>query len=440
MQQNRMIAARAILSALVLTIGPTRGSAQGIARVAVADTVVLTLHEAGRRALEQEPGLQAERVSALIARGEFRQARLDGLNPTVDLQRYEAGVVGGTQAYTLGVSADVPWAGQRGLRVAAARAGVERADAWTANAERLAEAYTALAFFAAIAAERRLVFAEQMVMASQRFFDVTRIQLREGEISALEANLTEIELGRSRGRLLGARRDAVATMLELRRLIGVSPSTPLRLVDPEWPLPARSPANEDSLIEMALARRPDLEASRRQIAQAETLRRLAGRDAIPTPRLSAFSQRDAGERSSRLGLGVSVMLPVIDRGQGRIDQEKARLAQAQSRYAALELSVRLQVAEAYRSAQSAGEEVEALQSMVLEPARRNLALLDAAYQAGKLALPTVLLVRNQLLDAELDFWRAWQSQREAVVRLYLAAAAPITTPSASRSPSPKENQ
>lgn len=402
------------------------------------DTIVLTLREAGRLALEREPGLQAERQAVAIARGELRQVRVDGLNPTFEVQQYEAGVAGGARAYTAGLSMDVPWAGQRGLRIAAASAGVERAAATTMSAERVAEATVSLAFFASLAAERRLQLAEQMAAATQRFFDVTRIQLREGEISALDANLTEIELGRSRGRLLGARREANATLLELRRLIGVPPQTALRLVDGELPSGATLTLNEDSLIAAALLARPDLQASRRQVEQADALRRLAARDWIPTPRLSAFSTRDVGERASRLGLGVALPLPVIDRAQGRVDQEEARLAQSRSRYAALELSIRVEVAEAVRSYLAASDEVTTLESLVLEPARRNLALLDAAYQAGKLALPTVLLVRNQLLDAELDYWRAWQTYRAALVRLHAATGTSISARPDARAPSVPE--
>ncbi|MBK6495541.1 MAG: TolC family protein [Gemmatimonadetes bacterium] len=208
------------------------------------DTIVLTLREAGRLALEREPGLQADRQGAAIARGEYRQSRLDGLNPAIDFQQYETGALGGTQAYTVGLSLELPWAGQRGLRIAAARAGMERANATTADAVRLAEATVSLAFFGAVAAERRLQLAEQMAAASQRFFDLTRIQLREGEISALEANLTDIEFGRSRARLLAARRDATAALLELRRLIGVSSVTPIRLVDAAWSAPTAVPSTK----------------------------------------------------------------------------------------------------------------------------------------------------------------------------------------------------
>ena len=130
------------------------------------DTIVLTLREAGRLALEREPGLQADRQGAAIARGEYRQSRLDGLNPAIDFQQYETGALGGTQAYTVGLSLELPWAGQRGLRIAAARAGMERANATTADAVRLAEATVSLAFFGAVAAERRLQLAEQMAAAS----------------------------------------------------------------------------------------------------------------------------------------------------------------------------------------------------------------------------------------------------------------------------------
>jgi outer membrane protein TolC len=59
-------------------------------------------------------------------------------------------------------------------------------------------------------------------------------------------------------------------------------------------------------------------------------------------------------------------------------------------------------------------------SDVLRPTRENQALLEAAYRAGKIDLPSLLLVRNQLREAELGYWDAWLALRLARVRLEAA--------------------
>jgi outer membrane protein TolC len=59
---------------------------------------------------------------------------------------------------------------------------------------------------------------------------------------------------------------------------------------------------------------------------------------------------------------------------------------------------------------------------VLQPARENQQLLEKAFRAGKVGLPTLVLLRNQLLDAELGYVDAILAQRRALVALQAATA------------------
>ena len=62
-------------------------------------------------------------------------------------------------------------------------------------------------------------------------------------------------------------------------------------------------------------------------------------------------------------------------------------------------------------------ELEIFRSDVLEPVRLNQDLLDVAYREGKLDLSSLLLLRDQLLDAELGYWSAWERRQQAVIAL-----------------------
>ena len=64
-----------------------------------------------------------------------------------------------------------------------------------------------------------------------------------------------------------------------------------------------------------------------------------------------------------------------------------------------------------------------LESTVLAPARQNRQLLEIAYREGKVGLPVLLLIRNQVIDAELDYWTAWLAEREALATLAEATGA-----------------
>ena len=50
-------------------------------------------------------------------------------------------------------------------------------------------------------------------------------------------------------------------------------------------------------------------------------------------------------------------------------------------------------------------------------ANANQELLDAAYREGQLDLPSLVLLRNQLFDAEVGYWEAWLARRHSFNRL-----------------------
>lgn len=395
------------------------------AQAGLRDTLQLTLSDVQRLAVIRNPAFLADQLERPIAEGALRQARTYNFNPTANAQAFQPGVSPGTREYTAWVTQEIQWAGQWGLTADAARAGLARAESGVSDAARLAVADASRAFYAAVAAGQRLGVAEDILGANRRLLDATRIQLREGEISTLEANLADIEYGRSRARVLAARRGSTAALVDLRRSIGIDPQQPVQVADSAVELPDTTAFNLDSLIGLALLRRPDIAALAAVEREFQTLGRLAAREAVPNLQLTGLATRDDGELGSRFGIGVGLPLPLWNRNGGIVEQRRAQAEQARQRRAATELRVRAEVTEAYLNYVAAAEETRTLQAAVLGPVRQNQGLLEIAYKAGKVGLPTLLLVRNQLLDAELEYWNAWQAHHEARVRLEAAVSAPL---------------
>jgi len=405
-------------------VAPTSLNAQG-AYPAVADTLELTLENVGVMAVARDPALRAIRREITVASGDLRQARVEGLNPTLDATVFQVGRVGAEpREYSVALSGRIPWAGQRELRIDVATANLGRVDALVSEAVRDATLRARLALLAAVAAERRLGLAREIADASARLQEASQVRLEAGEISELEANLTAIEHGRIRARVIAAERSALETQAALRIAVAAPPSQPLRLVTPALAASALAMLPADSLLMLALARRPDVAAARRAVEQAQSQRRLAGREALPELELRGVAARDAGDESARLGVGVALPLPLIDRNQGRRAAADARLDQASDQLARLELVVRNEVAASHQAWRSAIAEADSLQALVLAPARENRPLLETAWREGKLSLPSLLLLRNQLLDAELDYWQAWEARGASLVRLEAAVAIP----------------
>jgi cobalt-zinc-cadmium efflux system outer membrane protein len=388
---------------------------------AARDTLVITLAEVHRLALRQSPAFLAEAQETAVAGGQLRQARVYNLNPEFEL-RTPGAASGGLDQYELFLGQEIEWAGQRGARIAAARIGVERAQSAVQNSARRALGDVSQAFYRALAAQRRLSVARQLATLNQQLLTATRIQQREGEISTLEANLAEIEVGRANARVLAAERETSTALLELQRLTGIDPARDTRVAEEIAPAPPSLALNPDSLVALALARRPDLAAQTRALEQSRALTDLARREAIPNVRVGAIAEHDA-DGSSRVGVGISLPIPVWNRNQGTIVERQALTRQAELLRRATDLDVRTQVTTAVRAYRAASAERGVYEGDVLQPARQNQALLETAYRAGKIGLTTLLLVRNQLLDAEIGYWDAWLNERSALVDLEAATAA-----------------
>lgn len=392
------------------------------------DTLPIGISDVYRLTVRQAPQFLAVREEIGRAQGRLRQSRALAANPEVAVEPEFAESQPGVTArpgWRGSVSQPIEWAGQRGLRIAASDRDLARARLAVRDAARVSLATASLAFYDALAASRRLAVAAEIVTLYERLRAATRVQLAEGEISTLDANLVEIEWGRARARLLAARRLAWTAELELKRQLGVPAARPITLADDSTV--GEQPAGLDTLLAVALSRRPDMTARTVAIEEARLLSRLAGREAIPPLRLGLFAVGGSGSIRPRVGVGVGFPLPVWNRNRGLVAERDAELRQAGLLREAAELRVRTEVADAYRAFITAREEAELFEREVLRPARTNQALLEDAYRAGKLGVATLVLLRNQLLDAELAYWDAWLARRTAQIRLQEATAELVPT-------------
>lgn len=412
-----------------------------------ADTLRLLLGEARKAALGANYTIVAARLDTAVARGELRQAGLLlRFNPAVDV----LGASGGN-GLEAGVSQEIEIFGQQASRAAAARAGLTRAAAGVANVTRLTIGDVDRAFYRLYSASRRKRLAEEVLGVTERIADAAGRQLSSGEISRLDFNLATVELGRNRARALAAGRERESAAIQLLLLLGLPRNTSVEPIldstvqvpaEDTSSVPARVAAAEgrtpleiaelegpdlDSLTALALAQRPDLAASEAAVRQAEGEARTAGREALPNIVARGLSEpRDqASGRVFRPGVGLS--LPIFNRNRGRIQAFRAAARQADLERAGTVALIRADIAAAVASYRAATAEVRVLEATVLTPARQNRRLVEIAFREGKVGLPELLLIRNQAIDAEQEYWTAWLAEREAATAITEATAANLAS-------------
>ena len=392
--------------------------------------------------MSANPELRASRFDIGMARGRLRQSSVLAPNPSAD-------VLAGGEGAEIGFTQEIEIAGQRSARRAAANAGLERVTAGVRDVARLTIADVDRAFYRLVAATRRTTLAEEILGLNDRLADIAERQLAAGGISGLEYNLARVEFGRSRARSLAAHRELEETAGEFRQLLALPVDAAVIPIADEAPLPAidslvataqdsggagpdswrSSPARSvlslglDSLTALALARRPDLAARQAAARAAAAEVSVARREGFPNLAAGAVSERLDGGREIRPAFGVT--LPLFNRNRGEVEARRAEAAQAAVEREAVAIRIRAEVARAARAYAAAAAEVEVLESTVLTPARENRRLLEIAFREGKVGLPVLLLIRNQVIDAELEYWEAWLAQHEAGVALAAATGETI---------------
>jgi cobalt-zinc-cadmium efflux system outer membrane protein len=383
----------------------------------------LALAAATERALASHPEVrQAEAdVRAARARAEGASALLAS-NP-------EASVAAGPRRdggrrstdWEASLSQRVEIGGQRGARIAAARAEVAAAEARLA-ARRASVAGEVRELLGRLAAARlrteladeALRVAEQVVRAAERRFAT-------GDAPRIEVNGARVELGRAARAAsdAGQEREAAAAGLELA--LGYAPGT-LPETAHELGRRAAVPDGEPgALAEAALARRPDVAAARLDLAAAQAERTLAGRSAVPDPALGVSYAR---EEDASIVLGtLSFELPLFARNRAERGVASARVDRAGAALSALEARVRQEVRLAAERARAARASVAASRDGVLPAAIENLALVTRAYEAGQLDLARFLLLRREALAARNDHVEALEALDRAEAALERAVGA-----------------
>ena len=399
-----------------------------------ADPIRLTIERARELALRNNPEMGAARADVAIAAGGLRQARSIRSNPTVDV------LTAGTSdsRIELGISQEWEIWGQRGLRSSVASSELKQAEFTTTDAARILILEVDRAFYRAFVAQRRSDLSQELLTLNQRLSDVAQQQLKEGEISKLDFNLAMIEVGRSRAMHVAALREAQGQEFELRRLLALERGSSLSLavdsahrhVSLDSSRSARGVTlvngrTVDDLLAVALARRPDLAATDAQLAGAQADVTLARRESRPNlvPRI-ATEETSTGGLGIRPGIGFT--LPILNRNTGTVEARRATVRQAELRREAIRQAIRTEVESAANLYLTASAEVEVLESTVLAPARENRVLLEAAYREGKVGLPVMLLIRNQVIAAEQEYWSAWLAEREAAALLAAATGESAT--------------
>jgi len=384
----------------------------------------LTLASATERAVAQSPDVRAAEAEVRAA-----QARLDGAsvllaaNPELSV-KVGPSDDGGVKAidYDVALSQRIEIGGQRGARVAAARAAVGAAEARLAATRTRISAEVREALGRAAAAAMRAAMAQDSLRFSEQAAEAAERRFRAGDVARIDVNSARVERGRSARAAVEAEQERLAAEAELERLLGLEPgSAPTTLPGLEG-LVRRTEEPSDALLREALASRRDLAALRLDLAAEEEEASLAVRSAIPSPALGVSLARELG---ANIVLGtLTIDLPLFARNQSERGATAARVEQARIAVRTLERGIAQGVRLAAERARSTRRLLDALDPENATALAEDLAMATQAYEAGQIEFLRYQQVRRDAVDARRDRIDALEALNRAEAQLDRAVGRP----------------
>jgi cobalt-zinc-cadmium efflux system outer membrane protein len=296
---------------------------------------------------------------------------------------------------------------RRTSRVGEAEASIASDRARASDITRTWVRDTALLFMRALhtqTRERLLVSAEETAAA---FLTVAERRYAAGDVAILDVNVARAALAKARADRRGLSADRIEAIGQLRSRLGLTAAEGPIAVEGSLDAAAAagsiaegvSPVNAVNANVPAPGDHPALAALRAELAEAEAA--LAAARASTAPEFGATSKymRDQGS-NVWLG-GVTLTLPIANRGRERQAIASARVTRAR---VALDLEQRALEQDVRTAMETHRLRVEAAQFLerdALPGLDENDTLARRSYEAGELSLTDSLAIRQQALDMRL---------------------------------------
>jgi cobalt-zinc-cadmium efflux system outer membrane protein len=397
------------------------------ARAAAAEPFDLTTDSLREVSLQEalrlfgENNLSLRRLRADVREAEARIRRVRAYpNPQVRLTHEPLRDGGQSQSESYAtLSQQLVWGGRGSRREAARRTAAATRARAEADSARLALVVVET-YVRAATAQRRW----------ERVRAVTQV-MRQVEASAQEktagyaARRLRLERARYEDRLAAVALEVQDARRQLALLIGPesAPSVAAGTLPSGMPPGVR----EADAVRTALRRRPELRRWRETVEARLASAEAARREGWPGPTLTAGYKRQSDGFEGAF-LGVSLPLPVFDRGRGAVQAQEAGIDAAQARTSLARREIRNDVRRAHSAYTSARRRTELLGGDLAGEAGALLRAARDGYASGETSLLTVLDAADAHRDAHARRLRLHRELWTRYVRLLHAMGRPLRLP------------
>ena len=359
---------------------------------AAGHTVRMSLTDALERFRHQNLELAASRFDVSAARADVLGAGLYA-NPTISA----AGAFlvhglpsGGQQELYLTVTQPAPIAGQVGLRRDAAQGFATAAEReFAATAWQLASDVR-LAYLDLQIAQAKLALAAAATRDLDRVQAIIAERVSAGANPAYDRLRVGVEQSGARARQTDAEAELFAARVALAQTIGRDVDSATLVADDLTSEPSELPSDARALVAASLGRRSEVAAAKSRATAGDLRTEAVKRAVVPTPDVSlGYSHffRIPNDPSPKDGgvvtVGLSVPLPLFDRGQGTIGRSTAEAEAQRLRSRQVEVTVARDVELAYATASARVAAWKRFRDTVAGDLERMRQMAEVGYREGR---------------------------------------------------------
>ncbi len=390
----------------------------GVASAQTQDTLRLTLADAEKTAIQNNPQLGAAKLNAAASYQIPAELR-SNLQPSVFGSLTGVGADGGSRLAAGGLNNPVVYNrlgsgisvsqmitdfGRTGNLVESAKLRAQAQDQVTEATRAQILLATDRAYFGVLRAESVLMVARQTVDARKLITDQVTALAQSNLKSQLDVSFAQVNLSDAKLLLAGAQNDIRAAQAQLLTAMGIPGQKSIAVA--EEPMPDLLPDQVEPLIQEALRTRPELadlhleQSAAERFAKAERALYYPSIGIIGTAGFVPAGQEVIPGRYGAVGVNVTV--PIFNGGLFKSRRTEAELRAKAVEQNASDLANRItrDVRLAYLNAMTAYERV-GLTAQLLEQARLSLDLAQSRYDLGLSSMIELSQAQLNLTSAQI---------------------------------------
>jgi len=325
-----------------------------------------------------------------------------------------------------GITVDIPLelGGKRGKRLAVAREEQKSIEVDVSVLERQVRRRTRQAFYEAVAAQAETTQSKFALDLSTHTRDMVQARYEAGDVAQLDVIQAEVEVAKATSDYETATQAQRSAEVLLAGLLSRPITAPVSISGKLDELPP-SPTL-DAATAQAMQSNADLQKSTQDLKTEEKRLTLAKSQQVPNidlqPGLDFNSPPDFHQGGRG---GLSVAIPLFNRGQGDVALSNARLNLLRLTIESQRLNASAQVAAAYFDFTAKLHQAEQYRQSIVPQNEKLLSMAQDSYQSGKTNLLTLIDAQRRLNDVRKTYLDSLLVAQSSFAALEEVVGAPL---------------